>query len=321
MIKVSVIVPVYGVEKYIEKCLISLVNQSLEDIEIIVVNDGSKDNSQAIIDKYRNEVPGKIHSFIKDNGGQGSARNLGIQMAKGEYISFVDSDDYIQPDMLAKMYEKAKESNADVVICDYYNVDENYNLVKIEKEKKYSNDNKINGLLASKAVWNKLYRKDLISNRVFRTNKWYEDLDFTIKTIYDAKKIEYIDEPLYNYVLRSGSTMNNSNVGRNMELLEAFNEILNYGNTDQYHDIVEFLAIDHIYISAIVRIISSNAVMKYKKECINKLLVYMNSVFPNYKKNCYVSTLSRNRKIIYELINLKLYFLVKIIFKLRRSRK
>ena len=97
-IKVSVIVPVYNVEKYIDKCLDSLVNQTLKDIEIIVVNDGSPDNSQKIIDKYVKKYPNKVKSFIKENGGQGSARNLGMEYAKGEYISFVDSDDWIDFD-------------------------------------------------------------------------------------------------------------------------------------------------------------------------------------------------------------------------------
>ena len=94
MVKVSVIVPVYNVEKYIDKCLDSLVNQTLKDIEIIVVNDGSPDDSQQVIDMYVKKYPKKIKSYIKENGGQGSARNLGLEHAKGEYISFVDSDDY-----------------------------------------------------------------------------------------------------------------------------------------------------------------------------------------------------------------------------------
>ena len=108
-IKVSVIVPVYNVEKFIDKCLNSLVKQSLKEIEIIVVNDGSPDNSQKIIDKYVKKYPEKVQSFIKENGGQGSARNIGIVKAKGEYISFVDSDDWLDLDALEKMYSLAKK--------------------------------------------------------------------------------------------------------------------------------------------------------------------------------------------------------------------
>ncbi|UKI27635.1 MAG: glycosyltransferase family 2 protein [Bacilli bacterium] len=101
--KVSIIVPVWNVEKYIAKCLDSLVNQTLEEIEIIVVNDGSPDNSQKIIDKYVKKYPDKSKNlFIKENGGQGSARNMGIEKAKGEYISFVDSDDWLDSEALEK---------------------------------------------------------------------------------------------------------------------------------------------------------------------------------------------------------------------------
>ena len=102
--KLSIIVPVYGVEKYIDKCLDSLVKQSLKEIEIIVVNDGTKDNSQKIIDKYVKKYPEKIKSYIKENGGQGSARNYGLEKANGEYIGYVDSDDFIEKDMYKKLY-------------------------------------------------------------------------------------------------------------------------------------------------------------------------------------------------------------------------
>ena len=102
--KLSIIVPVYVVEKFVDKCLNSLVKQSLKEIEVIVVNDGTKDNSQKIIDKYVKKYPDKIKSYIKENGGQGSARNIGIEKARGEYISFVDSDDWLDLDALEKMY-------------------------------------------------------------------------------------------------------------------------------------------------------------------------------------------------------------------------
>ena len=102
--KLSIIVPVYGVEKYIDKCLNSLVKQSLKEIEVIVVNDGTKDNSQKIIDKYVKKYPDKIKSYIKENGGQGSARNYGLKKATGEYIGYVDSDDFVEKDRSRGIY-------------------------------------------------------------------------------------------------------------------------------------------------------------------------------------------------------------------------
>ena len=130
--KVSIIIPVYGVEKYVSKCLESLVNQTLNDIEIIVVNDGTKDNSQKIIDKYVKKYPDKVKSFIKENGGQGSARNYGLKQANGDYIGYVDSDDYVELEMYEKLYNKAISDNLDIAICGNYNVSEDYKNKKVD---------------------------------------------------------------------------------------------------------------------------------------------------------------------------------------------
>ena len=120
MPKVSVIVPFYNVEKYIEKCLNSLVNQSLEEIEIILVNDGSQDSSKEKAKEIEKKFPNKIKYYEKANGGLGDARNFGIKYATGEYIAFLDSDDYVEPTMYEEMYEKAKQENADMVECDFW---------------------------------------------------------------------------------------------------------------------------------------------------------------------------------------------------------
>ena len=120
MPKVSVIVPFYNVEGYIEKCLDTLVNQTLEDIEIIVVNDGSKDNSILIVKRFLEKYPEKIVYLEKENGGLSDSRNYALPHAKGEYVAFLDSDDYVEKDMYEKMYEIAKKENSDMVECDCY---------------------------------------------------------------------------------------------------------------------------------------------------------------------------------------------------------
>ena len=131
MIKVSIIVPVYGVEEWLSRCLDSLVNQTLNDIEIIVVNDGSPDNSQAIIDEYERKYPDMVKGYQKENGGLSDARNYGMKYATGEYIAFVDSDDYVDLAMYEKLYLKAKEDNADAVTCAYFKVNEKQKYKKI----------------------------------------------------------------------------------------------------------------------------------------------------------------------------------------------
>ena len=323
-IKVSVIVPVYNVEKFIDKCLNSLVKQSLKEIEIIVVNDGTKDNSQKIIDKYVKKYPDKIKSYIKENGGQGSARNYGLKKATGEYIGYVDSDDFVEKDMYKKLYNKAKENNYDIVVCGNYNVSEDYQNKNIDAFINNYNTDLENIFFGKMAVWNKIYKRDiLIKNKLeFKEKVWYEDLAFTLKAIMNSNTFAFIDEPLYDYLIREGSTMNNSNVKRNLEILDAFNDILSYiqhNKKEEYFSKIEFLAIDHIYISAIVRVLKAEADDKVKRETINKLIDYMNKKFPNYKNNKYINTLSKNRKIIYKLINMKMYGLINLIFKVKKG--
>ena len=322
--KLSIIVPVYGVEKYIDKCLNSLVKQSLKEIEIIVVNDGTKDNSQKIIDKYVKKYPDKIKSYIKENGGQGSARNYGLKKATGEYIGYVDSDDFVEKDMYKKLYNKAKENNYDIVVCGNYNVSEDYQNKNIDAFINNYNTDLENIFFGKMAVWNKIYKRDiLIKNKLeFKEKVWYEDLAFTLKAIMNSNTFAFIDEPLYDYLIREGSTMNNSNVKRNLEILEAFNDILSYiqhNKKEEYFSKIEFLAIDHIYISAIVRVLKAEADDKVKRENIKKLIDYMNKKFPNYKNNKYINTLSKNRKIIYKLINIKMYGLINLIFKVKKG--
>ena len=323
--KVSIIVPVYGVEKYIDKCLDSLVKQSLKEIEIIVVNDGTKDNSQKIIDKYVKKYPDKIKSYIKENGGQGSARNYGLKKAMGEYIGYVDSDDFVEKDMYKKLYNKAIENDYDIVVCGNYNVSEDYKTKNIDTFTNYYNTDLENLFFGKMAVWNKIYKRDiLIKNKLeFKEKVWYEDLAFTLKTVMNSNTFAFIDEPLYDYLIREGSTMNNSNVQRNLEILDAFNDILSYikhNKKEEYFSKIEFLAIDHIYISAIVRVLKAEADDKVKRETINKLIDYMNKKFPNYKNNKYINSLSKKRKIIYKLINMKMYGLINLIFKVKKGQ-
>ena len=316
MKKVSVIIPVYNVENYLRKCLNSLVNQTLKDIEIIVVNDGTLDNSQEIIDEYVKKYPKKVVSIIQENGGQGAARNTGLLHAKGEYIGYVDSDDYVEENMYEELYKKAKEEDSDIVICGNNVVKENYELFsKEDVDKEF--------LLGKMAVWNKIYKKNIIvDNKIqFRSKVWYEDLDFTMKVYFSSKKISYVDKPLYNYLLREGSTMNNNNIKRNLELIEAFDSLIDYCKDKKIYnkakDEIEFLCIYHMYIFATTRVLNTNNKYKDKIEIINKFKNYINSNFPNFKQNKYLYLLPKRRKLIYNLINSKFYCIIIALFKIK----
>ena len=217
-----------------------------------------------------------------------------------------------------------KENNYDIVVCGNYNVSEDYQNKNIDAFINNYNTDLENIFFGKMAVWNKIYKRDiLIKNKLeFKEKVWYEDLAFTLKAIMNSNTFAFIDEPLYDYLIREGSTMNNSNVKRNLEILEAFNDILSYiqhNKKEEYFSKIEFLAIDHIYISAIVRVLKAEADDKVKRETINKLIDYMNKKFPNYKNNKYINTLSKNRKIIYKLINIKMYGLINLIFKVKKG--
>ena len=159
MAKVSVIVPVYNVEGYIEKCLETLVNQTLKEIEIIIVNDGSKDRSIQIINKFKEQYPEKIVYLEKENGGLSSARNFGIPHATGEYIAFLDSDDYVVKDMYQKMYEIAKKENSDMVECDFYW--EYPDKKKVDTGKIYNGKEEMLEKVRVVA-WNKLIKREIL---------------------------------------------------------------------------------------------------------------------------------------------------------------
>ena len=159
MPKVSVIVPVYNVEKYIERCIKTLITQTLSDIEIIFVDDGSKDNSKKIIEKYLKLYPNKLKYLYKENGGLSSARNYGIPYAKGEYIAFLDSDDYIEPTMYEEMYNTAQKEKSDMVECDFiweYPNKQVYDCGVIYNGKKDALEK------ARVVAWNKLIKRDII---------------------------------------------------------------------------------------------------------------------------------------------------------------
>ena len=326
MKKVSVIVPVYNVEEYLPKCLDSLINQTLKDIEIIVVNDGSPDNSQKIIDEYRKKDK-RIISIVKENGGLGSARNIGLEKAKGEYISYVDSDDWIELDMLEQMYAEAKNQNAEIVICSFKNVYDN------RSEEVFIDQNLINDTLNQKnnkilnlvSACCKIYkRKFLLESKItFAENIWYEDFAYATKVLAKANNIGFVNEALYNYYIREKSIMHNDNIIKSLDLITAFDDIIDfYRNNDLYdiyYDELEFLAIDH-FSYGMARVIKSYGNKKDKKYVLEKYDEYLRKHFDNLKKNKYLCYFSKKKKLIYSLLLKKNYKLVEIIFKLRGNK-
>ena len=213
---ISIIVPVYNVEKYLKRCIESITNQTYKNIEIILVDDGSTDNSSKICDEYKNKDK-RIKVIHKTNGGISSARNRGLDIAKGDYIGFVDSDDYISPNMYEILYKELINNKVDISSCDSIIFKDNdIQFKKIESYKKYimnkleaietliRNNNNVNP-----SAWNKLYKKKLFKNVRYPEGYVYEDILTTYLVIEKSNKLIHIKYPLYAYNNRSESIIHN----------------------------------------------------------------------------------------------------------------
>lgn len=207
MCKVSVIVPVYKVEKYLNKCVDSIINQTLEDIEIILVDDGSPDNCGKICDDYA-QKDNRIVVIHKTNGGLSDARNAGLEVARGEYIGFVDSDDYIAPEMISLLYGVCKKNSTDIAGCDLAYVYETTDRVDYNSNKQesvLSSDDffvlmlDVNKYLRT-GVWNKIYKRSLFDTVRFPKGKLFEDVGTMYKLIFQVDKITYVSKPGYFYL-------------------------------------------------------------------------------------------------------------------------
>lgn len=225
---ISVIVPVYKVEPYLDQCVASIVSQSFLDLEIILVDDGSPDNCPAMCDDWAKR-DSRIRVIHKENGGLSDARNAGMAIAKGDYLSFVDSDDWIEPDILRLSLQCAKENDADIVA---FGVDWKYSdRIEIPHPLHpavyYGTDNIVRTYFQScmvrTTVWNKLYKKQILNDIRFPKGRLHEDEFFTYRVLAKANVAAVIDTIGYHYRQRSDSIMGTYNL-RHLDALEAMKE-------------------------------------------------------------------------------------------------
>ncbi|ABY44567.1 glycosyltransferase family 2 protein [Bacillus mycoides] len=209
--KISIIVPVYKVERYIHKCIDSILVQTFEDFELILVDDGSPDTCGEICDRYADKDM-RIKVIHKENGGLSSARNAGLENAKGDYIGFVDSDDWIEPDMYELLYGMCVEQGCDIAICSsqihYSNrIVTSSNHPFIIHDRNTAMKTMLEGKLYDEVVWTKLFKRNLLEDIKFPVGMSYEDTAFTYKVIHKCKKVCFIGEPKYHYIKRDNSMM------------------------------------------------------------------------------------------------------------------
>ena len=313
MAKVSVIVPFYNSEKYLKRCLDSLVRQTLKDIEIIMVNDGSTDNGPDIVKSYMSDD--RIRIIDKENGGQASARNLGLTVASGDYIIFIDSDDYVESDLCEKLYD-AILKGFDIVVSDYYMVDGN--------EKKY---NKISSclegeislrdyLLTTVCPWNKIYKKSFLLDNNFRFPEGiiYEYYA-SIPTIVNYNpKVYYLPLAFVNYIHTEVSTMRSDEYKEKYEnIFIATNYLYEHLCDSEYQDELEYLISYHfLYLGSL------NFYRFDKYEQLDKIADFMKNKFPKWNKNKYVQKMSFKEKVLMRLFYNKKYNVIKFVQKIKR---
>lgn len=242
---ISIIVPIYNVEEYLERCVNSIINQTYKNIEIILVNDGSTDNSGNICNEL-GKKDNRIKIIHKQNGGLSDARNAGLKIAQGCYIGFVDSDDYIKEDMFETLYNLNKKYNSEISIVSYY---EYYNgkLIAARDSKKLEIFNKIDAikelLIDTKIqsyAWNKLFKKELFENLEFPTNKNFEDIATILLLFEKAEKIVLLEDPKYYYLRRDNSIVGKRNYKTYKDYLDViYNKYLyldgKYDEIDLYN--------------------------------------------------------------------------------------
>ncbi len=281
-----------------------MINQTIpkNQLEIIAVNDGSTDNSPEILREYAERYSDFFRMIDKENGGQATARNLGIRVANGDYVGFADSDDYVDTTMFKKMYELALKDDADLVECHYHSMletgdfDQNgmprYKEIGTRGTITAKDDPKELFLNPQVSPWNKLYRKSILTDNdvTFPVGVIYEDTSFYVKAIPFIRKQSYLDEKLVYYSVRQQSTMT-SNLGKRVgDIFMVLEDILQFYKNrdlyDEYKNELEYFCVKIALCSNLSRIgrVSNN---ELKQELLDKTFEFVNLTFPDYKENEY----------------------------------
>ena len=314
MAKVSVIVPIYNSEKYLKRCLDSLINQTLEDLEIILVNDGSTDGSRDIILKYMSSDK-RIKLIDKANGGQASARNLGLSQAIGEYIVFIDSDDYVQPNLCERLYQTVL-NGYDIVVTDYYIIDGN-------NKEYYKTSNHEEGVISLKdylltavCPWNKIYRKSFLIDNKFKFPEGiiYEDYASIPTLVNYNPKVYYLPEAFVNYIHTEVSTMRSDEYKTKYEnIFVATNFLYEHLCNSEYKEELEYLISNHfLYLGSL------NFYRFNKYDQLDKIADFMKDKFPKWSKNKYVKKMDFKARVLMKLFYHKKYNAIKFIQKIKR---
>lgn len=323
--KVSVVVPIYNVENYLNKCVATIVNQTYKNLEIILVDDGSTDNSGALCDQWKKK-DSRIKVIHKDNGGLSSARNAGLSDATGNYIMFEDSDDWLEIDLIERCVKRIQQDNSDVVIFGYRKVDEKENTIE---ELTFGNDTFSNQSLMEQLhtrilemsfgyAWNKLYDLNVIKNSGIENDGKIidrEDLVFNMHLISHWKKISYMEYVGYNYLQRNTSLLHNSNLAR-LKNIGPFCEkiyVIEIANDKVKRKVYNMNVLHYLSDCIIKNIIWNDQLNKKEKiqcikqiirECPNKEELFADGDNPRHLNILYKTIETDNPKYFYRYVRL-----------------
>lgn len=310
-LKLSIIVPVYKVEDYLEECVDSLLRQTIGDFEIILVDDGSPDRSGEIADRYAREYPEIVHTLHVDNGGQGRARNFALEIAQGDYLGFVDSDDWIADDMYEKLCTRCEEAGADIAVCDWlecYPDGRTHVLPAGLQDHRFS---------TAGSACNKVFKRALLGDTRFPEGMWYEDFYFSAMLMLKAGAVARVSEPLYNYRIRPRSTMHNNDSAMNLDLIRVMEllgrELSARGMDEDYR----FLVINHVLLDAINRVTRQNT--PDRKQTLSKLRSFVHGAVPDLSRCESFRAESFKRRLIMKLNYWGLHDLSRFLLDLRSS--
>lgn len=318
MKKISIIVPLYNSEKFLTKCLESLVNQTYPNYEIILINDGSTDNSKKICEDYMKKHK-NIVLINQKNSGQGKARNVGIKAATGDYVTFVDSDDWVDLDMLQILYDNSDFGNCDIVVSGLY---------KVIGEKEYfydnfmflSDDNQSNFIISHPGPVAKLIKKDLLinNNLYFMEKVYYEDLGMIPLLGLFATSYNYIKKGLYYYFIRENSTMQQVKFSPKINdiflVMDSLEKQFKVNDSNgRFLKELEYLYIEHLLYSATLRYLCYNNVAW---DMIIKIRQIIKKKYPKWYKNSLFRKRNIKFKIITYLIYCKCFNIIKILMKI-----
>lgn len=307
---VSIIVPIYNTKKYLRKCIDSILKQTYKNIEILLINDGSLDDSDKIMEKYKLKDK-RVKCFYKKNSGLSDTRNYGIKKAQGKYLCFVDSDDWISECYVEKLLKAVKENNSQIAVCEFDRVYDD----KVTKNN--INELDIKGFKVP-AAWNKIYLKEIIDkyDLKFPKGKWYEDLNMTSRYIMLCDKIAIVKDSLYFYRQNNNSIMHTYDE-RIFQIYDALNDIESFSKEKKVYEKnrqeIEFANVYHALIGTLFR---ASFMSGFNVELIKKIVFYVEKKYPTWYNNKVVrQNLSLVYKIFLVLIKYKMYKLIFFLLK------